>query len=117
VNQLERVTSIRFGLGRPTKFSSINIIRLIARTIRIIIDIVNIVASVLKIIFIFFTSAFLCRSLLLKLRKSNESMIIQLLSKVRTQTIKSQISHVLLANRQIKTSVFSVSKSSKVVIN
>jgi hypothetical protein len=76
VNQLERVTSIRFSLGRLAKFSSINIIGLIARDIGIMIDIVNIAVSMFKIIFIFFTLAFLCRSLLLELRKSNESMTI-----------------------------------------
>jgi hypothetical protein len=76
VNRLERVTSIRFSLGRPAKFSCINITRLVTRAIGIMVDIVNIAASMLKIIFIFFTLAFLCRSLLLELRKSNESMVI-----------------------------------------
>jgi hypothetical protein len=52
-NWLERVTSIRFSLERPAKFSSINIIGLIARAIGIIINIVNIAMSMLKIIFIF----------------------------------------------------------------
>jgi hypothetical protein len=51
VNQLESITRIRFSLGRPTKFSSINIIRLIARAIGTTINIVNIAASMLKIIF------------------------------------------------------------------
>jgi hypothetical protein len=53
VNRLERVISIRFSLGRPIKFSIINIVRLVTRAIRITIDIVNIAASMLKIIFIF----------------------------------------------------------------
>jgi hypothetical protein len=76
VNRLERVTSIRFSLRKPAKFSSINIIRLIARTIRVIINTVNIAVSKLEIIFTLFISVFLCRSLLLELRESDESMTI-----------------------------------------
>jgi hypothetical protein len=33
------------------------------------------------------------------------------------QTIKSQISHILFANHQIKASLFSVSKSPNIIIN
>jgi hypothetical protein len=82
MNWLEIITSIRFGLGRPGKFSSISLISLIARAIGITIDIINIVTSMLKIIFIFFTLAFLCQSFLFELRErerereSNESMTI-----------------------------------------
>jgi hypothetical protein len=67
VNQLESITRIRFGLGRPAKFSIINIIKLIARTIKIKINVVNIAVSMLKIILTFFTLVFLCPSLLLEL--------------------------------------------------
>jgi hypothetical protein len=59
VNWLESITRIRFSLGRLAKFSSVNIIRLVTRTIGITINIVNIVASILKIIFTLFTSVFL----------------------------------------------------------
>jgi hypothetical protein len=76
VNQLEKVTRIRFSLGRPTKFSSINIIRLIARTIGITFNIINIVTSMLKAIFGFFTPAFLGQSSLLQLRNCKKSMTI-----------------------------------------
>jgi hypothetical protein len=76
VNRLERVKIIRLNLRRPTKVSSTNIIRLIARTLGIIINIVNIATSMFKTIFRFSTSAFLGQSTLLQLRESNKSMTI-----------------------------------------
>jgi hypothetical protein len=71
---LQRVTRIKFSSRWLDKLSSINIIRLIVRTI--IINMTNIAVSWSKVMFGLFALALLSWSLLSQLSKSNKSMTI-----------------------------------------